>query len=174
MYIHCRTAPDAPVGLQRATASRMEESVSQINTYEEQNNTRLGPITRQHVSIHQARQPDGTEFTMPTDNTTRQAQFLDKRGNDAISQITEADDEQNRKIRIELNGCWIDVRVDVNSLREALGLPPHDIFQNGIFCEYVHSKTVGPDLEDTDHGAEQPPPAHAGINTDNSNNSDSE
>ena len=116
MYIHCRTAPDAPVGLQRATASRMEESVSQINTYEEQNNTRLGPITQQHVSIHQARQPDGIEFTMPTGNTTRQAQFLDERCFDAIHGNTEADDKPNKKIRIELNGCWIDVRVEVNLL----------------------------------------------------------
>ena len=67
----------------------------------------------------------------------------------------------------------------MNLLQEALGLPPHDIFQNGIFCEYVHNKTVGPNLEDTDHSAEQPPPAppappaHAGINTDYGKDSDS-
>ena len=111
---------------------------------------------------------------MSTDTTTRQAQFLDEQRDDTICWNTEADDKWNKKNRIELNGCWIDVRVDVNSLWEALGLPPHDIFQNGIFCEYMHNKTVGPDLEDTDHGAEQPPPAHAGINTDNSKDSDSE
>ena len=74
----------------------MEELVRQINAYKEQNNTRLGPITQQHVSIHQARQPDGTEFTMPTDNTTRQAQFLDEQRNDVLHQNTEADDKQNK------------------------------------------------------------------------------
>ena len=62
------------------------------------------------------------------------------------------------KIRIELNGTWVDVRVDVSSLRLALGLPPHDIFTNGIFNEYVHHETVGADVEDTDHGAIQPEP----------------
>ena len=62
-------------------------------------------------------------------------------------------------IKIELNGCRIDVRIDVNSLRAALGLPLHDIFANGIFHEYVHNETTGPDVEDTDHGAVQPPAA---------------
>ena len=29
---------------------------------------------------------------------------------------------------------------------------------DGIFNEYVHHETVGADVEDTDHGAVQPPP----------------
>ena len=62
------------------------------------------------------------------------------------------------KIRIELNDTWVDVRVDVSSLRLALGLPPHDLFREGIFNEYVHQETVGADVEDTDHGAGQPEP----------------
>ena len=65
------------------------------------------------------------------------------------------------EIQIEINGCWIDVRVDVNSLWQALGLPPHNIFQSGIFNEYVHNETVGPDVEDTDHGATEPPASGA-------------
>ena len=45
----------------------------------------------------------------------------------------------------------------MTSLREALGLPLHNIFDSGIYNEYVHNKTVEPDAEDTDHGAIQPP-----------------
>ena len=82
-------------------------------------------------------------------------------------------------IKIELNGCWVDVRVDVNSLRAALGLPLHDIFDNGIFRNYVHNETTGPDVEDTDHGAVQPPqqstaPPSSSTRTLPADNSDSD
>ena len=49
----------------------------------------------------------------------------------------------------------------MRSLRLALGLPPHDLFREGIFNEYVHHETVGADVEDTDHGAVQPEPPPA-------------
>ena len=79
IYTHRRTVASVPTGLRRATASRVEASARQIREYEEQNNVRMGPITRQHVAIRQARQPDGSAFTMPRDNTTQQAEFLDDR-----------------------------------------------------------------------------------------------
>ena len=73
IYIHRRTAASIPTGLRRATANRIEASARQIRAYEDNNNVRLGPITRQHVAIRHARQPDGSDFTIPNDNTTRQA-----------------------------------------------------------------------------------------------------
>ena len=83
MYIHCRVGESVKVGLHRAMANRIKESVRQIQAYEEQSNISLGPITWQHASIHQARHPDGTESVMPTDNTTQQAKFLDEQRNGA-------------------------------------------------------------------------------------------
>ena len=68
-----------PVGLRRATKTRIAQAAQQIRGFEEANNIELGPITRHHLSIHQARQPDGNQFTaIPMDNTTRQAQFLEE------------------------------------------------------------------------------------------------
>ena len=52
IYIHRRAAESAPVGLRRATANRIEVSVFQIQAYKEQLNTRMSPITQQHVWIH--------------------------------------------------------------------------------------------------------------------------
>ena len=46
-------------------------------------------------------------------------------------------------------------------LRLALGLPPHDLFCEGIFNKYVHHETVGADVEDTDHGTVKPKPPAA-------------
>ena len=100
---------------------------------------------------------------MPDDNTTRQAQFLDEQREVQARKGEEGEggedkERRSKKIRIELNGTWVDVWVDVSSLRLALGLPPHDLFTNGIFNNYVHHETVGADVEDTDHGAVQPAP----------------
>ena len=58
----------------------------------------------------------------------------------------EREERKCKKIRIEPNGCWVGVRVDVNSLRRALGLPLRDIFDGGIYNEYVHNETVGHDV----------------------------
>jgi len=163
IYIQRRAAENIPTGLRRATASRIEASSRQVCNYEETTGVHIGPITRQHVAISQARQPEGAEFTMPNDNTTRQAQFLDEQ-REELARVEGGgeggnDNDRNRKkIRIELNGTWLDVRVDVRSLRLALGLPPHDLFREGIFNEYVHQETVGADVEGTDHGAVQPEP----------------
>ena len=39
----------------------------------------MGPITLQHLAMHQTHQLEGVAFTMPTNNMTRRVQFLDKR-----------------------------------------------------------------------------------------------
>ena len=158
-----------PTGLRRATASRVAASARQIREFEQENDVTIGPITRQHVAVRQARQPDGEAFAMPRDNTTRQAEFLDERRRiqQAEREAGRGDeaDRNRKKIRIEVNGSWMDVWVDVTSLRRALGLPLHDLFDGGIFREYVHQETVGPDVEDTDHGAVAPAPTPAAAPT---------
>ena len=146
-----------PRGLRRATQGRIEEASQQIRAFEEDNNREIGPIARHHLAIHQARQPEGSQFSIPNDNTTRQAIFLDEQRQQLAAARREegggeANDDRNRKkIRIEVHGTWVDVFVDVRSLRSALGLPDHDIFDRGIFSEYQHNETTGPDVEDTDH-----------------------
>ena len=161
VYIQRRATENVPTGLRRATAARIEASTRQIRNYEESTGERLGPITRNHAAISQARQPEGEEFEMPTDNTTRQAQFLDEQREEQVREGDGGNDEERnrKKIRLELNGTWVDVWVDVSSLRLALGLPPHDLFASGIFNNYVHHETVGADVEDTDHGAPERRPA---------------
>ena len=164
VYVQRRTGENVPSGLRRATAGRIEASARQIRQHEDRTNVRIGPITRQHVAMHQARQPEGTDFVLPSDNTTRQAQYLDQRREEAARDERGGGDENQRedrtskKIKIEINGCWVEVKVDVNSLRAALGLPQHDLFSEGMFRDCVHNETIGPDVEDTDHGAIQPPP----------------
>ena len=47
VYMHHQTFNSGPTNLRQATAGRIEESARQIREYEERNNVRMGPITRQ-------------------------------------------------------------------------------------------------------------------------------
>lgn len=155
MCIHRRAPENVPTGLRRATASQIETAQQEIRQCMEANNVELGPIAQQHLAMHQAHQPEGTDFTMPTDNTTRQAQSLDSRRQEQVQEedtTINNNNQRRKKIKIQIHGSWVDVFVDVVLLREALGLPAHDIFNAGIFHQCRHNKTVGPDIADTDHG----------------------
>lgn len=76
-FVYCHQAtPRAPPAMHRATAARLRLASETILNYESENSVQLGPITRNHVATAVARQPDTTQFTNPTDNTTRQAVAL--------------------------------------------------------------------------------------------------
>ena len=94
LCIHRRNT-DVPRGLRRATQQRIEVASQQIRDFEEANGTEIGAIARHHLAIHQARQPDGSEFTMPNDNTTRQAQFLDQQRQQSAARREEGGGEAN-------------------------------------------------------------------------------
>lgn len=51
----------------------MARAVAEVAALQQEQGLVLGPIAANHVAVHHARQPDGTPFTIPTDNTTRQA-----------------------------------------------------------------------------------------------------
>ena len=83
------------------------------------------------------------------------AKLLDSRRQEQVQEedtTINNNNQRRKKIKIQIHGSWVDVFVDVVLLQEALGLPAHDIFNAGIFHQYRHNKTVGPDIADTDHG----------------------
>jgi len=156
LYIHRRQREAVPTGLRRATANRVQAAATAIQNFMNETGTNMGAITQHHLAIHQARQPEGQAFTaIPQDNTTRQAQFLDQQRAEMsqASQEEDSDDRHKKKLRIEINGTWVEIFVDIRSLRSALGLPQHNIFDQGIFHSYEHRETQGEDVPDTDHGA---------------------
>lgn len=54
-------------------------------------------------------------------------------------------------IQMEINSSWTDFRVDVASMRAALGLPAHDIYTTGIYHGFEPVPPPEVDLEDVDH-----------------------
>jgi len=50
----------------------------------------------------------------------------------------------------KMQGAWVDMVVDFRSIRQALGLPQHNLFCKGIFHQYKHPD-VQEDMDDVDH-----------------------
>ncbi|ETL47640.1 hypothetical protein L916_02630, partial [Phytophthora nicotianae] len=55
----------------------MARAVAAVTATQEEQGISLGLITAHRVVVHHARQLDDAPFTIPDDNTTRQAQALD-------------------------------------------------------------------------------------------------
>ena len=72
---------------------------------------------------------------------------------EAVSESGTSNNNIVKKIKTQINGSWVEVMVYINSLREALGIPLHDILNAGMHHGCVHNETVGPDVEDTDNRA---------------------
>ena len=70
-------------------------------------------------------------------------------------QAAAARNAEYKPITIELNGVEVQVRVKVASLREALGLPQHNLIHNGIYHGYNHDP-VAPEEDQVDEEHAQP------------------
>lgn len=148
--------------LRRATATRIQEAATVVEAFRVANpNVQMGPITANHLAITHARRPAGAGFELPNDNTTQQAQQLDAAQQELAVRDQEAGrirGSEERIIRIKVQEHWMDVTVDIQSLRAALGLPDHDLFHQGIYHGYQHPTMAGADdMVDVDHDDEQNP-----------------
>ena len=111
----------------RATATRLENARLQRLAYQAANDVSFGEISAQHLDVVHARQPDGSPFTVPCDNTTHQS------------------------LHLEFSDSWMSMEVDILSLRRALGLPDHNIFSRGIYHSFQEVQPSNPDMDDIDH-----------------------
>ncbi|KAF4144096.1 hypothetical protein GN958_ATG06688, partial [Phytophthora infestans] len=78
-FFYCKARPKPAPTLHRATAARIRTATAAVEPYQENNGVVLGPITLNHLVTTHDRQPDSTQFTIPIDNTTRQAQLTRQR-----------------------------------------------------------------------------------------------
>ena len=93
-----------------------------------------------------ARQADNTPVTLPDDNTTRQAMALDRETHPETRTTSNI-----ATVRIRIQQVWMNVELDILSLRAALRLPAHDIFHEGIYHEFRPETAPLNDINDTDH-----------------------
>ncbi|OWZ03181.1 hypothetical protein PHMEG_00025134, partial [Phytophthora megakarya] len=139
-FVYCKERPKAIPTLHRATAARIRTATAAVERYQVKSGSTLGPIAFNQVVTTHARQPDHTEFTLPNGSTTRQAIALDDATAELAAEVPRKRQAQVAMIRLEINGIWNNFRVDITSLRAALGLPAHDIFPKAFFTELSRSK----------------------------------
>ena len=72
---------------------------------------------------------------------------------EATAEIGTSDNNIVKNIEMKMNGFLVEAIVNVNLLREVLGLPLHDEFNAGAHDGCTHNETFGPDVEDTNHVA---------------------
>ena len=140
--------------LLREAQSRIEAASQKIRTFEAKNYLTLGPIARQNLLVHYARQQEGITFSaVSNDNTIRQSMQLDNLRTEVEIVIPENNNNLAKKTKTKMNKSCAEVMVDEHSLRQALGLPLNDIFNGGVYHRCAHNETSGPDVEDEDNGA---------------------
>ncbi|OWY99944.1 hypothetical protein PHMEG_00028968 [Phytophthora megakarya] len=90
------------VGIRRATSGRIEEAARSIDSYLlERSDISVGPIALSYWETTHARQPDGTEPSLPTNATFRQMQHLDSI---RAKHQPVYSDPQVRTLTVQLNG----------------------------------------------------------------------
>ncbi|CAJ1962816.1 unnamed protein product [Cylindrotheca closterium] len=140
--------------LRRATAPAIQRE--RLRQHAAANNLQIGPIAKQHLETFYARAPKGTELAIPTDATTRQAQALDRNQARLQNEDAQALADRNcvyRPVEIELfGGTKAMICMSIVLLGQALSLPNHDCFHQGIYNKYTHPILPdGADMEDVDH-----------------------
>lgn len=139
-------------GTRRATASRVQEAAQAIDTLlAERPSVHVGEIARTHWSISHARQPEGTEPSIPTSATFVQAQHIDS------MRVSDAADTEptHQTISVSPNGSSeFALTINVAELRRVLGLPNHNLLASGIFSSFVPPAEPEEDISDVDHASD--------------------
>lgn len=152
LFLYVRNQSSSTTQIHRATAQRVENARLRRLTFEATNAVRLGPIAGHHVDIVNARQiDDNAVFEVPEDNTTRQAMALDQMMTEHVSSAITSGEPETAMISVSISGQWIQLEVNVVSLRRAIGFPDHAIFTRGIFHEFRPTEATNGAMEDVDH-----------------------
>ena len=152
-YVYKQDRPEPRANrIYRATQPRIAEARRRLEEHNNQIGREMGAIEMGHVAVVNARHPEGHELVLPEDNTTRQAHQLDRLREEVQNENKAAVAARNatyKPITIQLNGTDVEVLVNVQSLRDALGLPPYNMFHEGLYRDYVHQE-VAPEEDQYD------------------------
>ena len=66
------------------------------------------------------------------------------------------DNNEWKPLKLKINGVVVEADVHIPTMKNALGLPPHDMFQDGIFYHGFNPQPQSnPLMEDVDHLMEE-------------------
>eukprot|EP00549_Striatella_unipunctata_P003706 CAMPEP_0118710100 /NCGR_PEP_ID=MMETSP0800-20121206/23133_1 /TAXON_ID=210618 ORGANISM="Striatella unipunctata, Strain CCMP2910" /NCGR_SAMPLE_ID=MMETSP0800 /ASSEMBLY_ACC=CAM_ASM_000638 /LENGTH=111 /DNA_ID=CAMNT_0006614123 /DNA_START=114 /DNA_END=446 /DNA_ORIENTATION=- len=109
----------------QASEGQIWEGMRGMQCHQQEAGETFRPITLNHLSVVNVRNP-GNDIIISQDNTTQQARALDATRAQLQEQQTAAEADAavcSRTIHIQIRGHWMNVNVDLHSLRVALGFP---------------------------------------------------
>lgn len=134
LYVFLDKNPRDAAG-NRANQFTRAQAVDQINQHLRQPGAPQNVIPGGRVMAHwvdtQARNPS-QPVTLPTDNTTRQLQYVDEHLVQMENVAVEANPE-TCVIDVEINGTWVQHRFKTSQLRRAVGLPDFPLVDLDLF-----------------------------------------
>ncbi|GMG15952.1 unnamed protein product [Phytophthora fragariaefolia] len=144
--------------IHRATASRVAQATKNISELlQSENREPPGPASVEYWATVQARQPDGAPIVQPDNETFRQLNYVDRQAEQHRQELLTATAESNRptrRIHIHLNGVAVPIDINIQELRDVLGLPGYDL--RPPFRARIIPPTAEPhDLADVDHDEEK-------------------
>ena len=113
--------------IHRATGQESGREQARIDVSARDNNLQTGRIRRDLMATRYARSPEGTPIEIRNDSSNNKAAELYRRRQDNYQSDQAEEEEGNRPVKIirlqfGVGSAWSDVRVDVSSLRRALGI----------------------------------------------------
>ncbi|KAI9983842.1 hypothetical protein PInf_007919 [Phytophthora infestans] len=151
VQLHMYAAKEVRQVIRRATPARIAAAAIAIDSYlTERSDVQVGDMARTHWAISLARQPEGTEVSLPSNATFRQMQHLDAMrspGRDGGHQ-----DGGFRTLTVSLDGSSeTRLTIDIQELQTALGLPNYSLVADGIFLNLRPPQEPAVNMEDIDH-----------------------
>ncbi|EGZ14606.1 hypothetical protein PHYSODRAFT_509862 [Phytophthora sojae] len=144
--------------IHRATASRVAQATKSISELlQSENREPPGPASVEYWASVQARQPDGAPVVQSDNETFRQLNYVDRQAEQHREELLAATAESNeptRRIHIHLNGVAVPIDINIQELRDVLGLPGYDL-RPPFRARIIPPTAEQHDLADVDHEEEK-------------------
>jgi len=148
--------------IRRANTISINRELNTINRHLEAHpDESVGNMTRQYWATHRARGNPDAPVVRPVNATFNQMIRLDAMQNTIDQEQAVPTNPQYKVIYIRLQGARMPIEIDVHSIRQALGLPLYNLYNEGIYTqpdiqaelnnEMENILPQDPDLPDEDH-----------------------
>ncbi|ETO67062.1 hypothetical protein F444_15930 [Phytophthora nicotianae P1976] len=134
--------------LHRATENRVQQVLPRVQQALQSANVSFGPATLRYAATALARLPDSEEVRVPDNTTFRQLQHIDSLEQQAVSNVREPD--EFAPIQVMINDSTVTLRMRVQDIRCALGLPPYPLCPP-FRQPPIYVPPPAHDMEDVDH-----------------------
>ena len=148
--------PIAERSQHRASQARIQAELEIIRNFASETGTHVGPATAAVLAQQRARNPNpGPLQALPTSTLYSQLVHTDNQTSAIENEQSELDNEF-AFIPVEISGVWVNLKFNLAALRRAVGLPRHNVLNEGIFSQLqppavpLHSANIN----DIDHELE--------------------